>query len=249
MTLAGGGQIEGRGLSCCEECQNGEHDEQNLDPDRARMFLVDLCHTFHCDGFKADIFEDCHGRYTDTLLGARMYCSPYGHALEEQEPLVDIELGEGRHVENLTPDGMATFIANLREQADRLDNVRVQLVAARAEWNGEAPALAPRPADACPVEWCDRTGIHQGHCAEVPGIPVPGPLGHAYLGAELLDADDNGHVIAGFEGGGDWRDLDAAGLRAEIAKIRAHLPKLTALADQLAAIEADHHSADLGGAA
>lgn len=95
---------------------------------------------------------------------------------------------------------------------------------------------ADEPA-ACPVyDWCIERGDHDAHQGATIELASPSdrPGDGPYLGCYLLDGGSG--PIAGLNAG-TWLDLDAAGLRGEVKKIREHCALLDAMADQLAAIE------------
>ncbi|MBB0243527.1 hypothetical protein FNQ90_05245 [Streptomyces alkaliphilus] len=81
--------------------------------------------------------------------------------------------------------------------------------------------------------WCTEVGEHDTHTSRDLSLTRPDDSG-AYLGAYLLAEESEGNrVSVGFEAG-DWVSLDAAGLRREIDRIRAHCDQLARLADMVA---------------
>ncbi|WP_430542504.1 DUF6907 domain-containing protein [Streptomyces iconiensis] len=186
--------------------------------------LADLSH--------ASTFADLHvptgGR--EFLFHAALFSMPYAEEDPDSPPhmFVDDERQDGIR---LDADGATEF-------ADRLITMAAQVRRmAQALSPSESTPPAPRPTGACPVEWCGQLGPHQGHTSNE--VAVQGPNGtDAYLIAELIDIDASGAVHIGFEAS-EWVGLDAAGLRAEVAKLRAHLPRLEALAATLDTIESN----------
>lgn len=87
----------------------------------------------------------------------------------------------------------------------------------------------------CPVyAWCRETGIHEIHNSEAVCLAEPGRTPHPrrYIEAWLM-AENGRHGekgVAPLIGFGDT-DLTPDGLRAQIAEIRAILPRLEALAN------------------
>jgi hypothetical protein len=143
-------------------------------------------------------------------------------------PRVHLESG-GDNLAILTPDGTDTLAAGLVAFADELRRL--------AQY-----ARLPRLAQ-CPVfTWCQETGEHVTHASRT--LALPAPDGDTYLGAYLLAEDGvDAAPICGFEANGAWANFDAAALRAEAAKIRAHCDELDKLADLLADEEAAHRAA------
>ncbi|MEU3045109.1 hypothetical protein ABZ705_01040 [Streptomyces sp. NPDC006984] len=104
----------------------------------------------------------------------------------------------------------------------------------------DTPTTPAAPAPACTAySWCIATGPDHVHHSPDHTIPDPHNGGDGYLGVQLFDCDNTRRPYAGFQGSGLWSDLDSAGLRREITRIREHLPVLEALANQLAADELD----------
>jgi len=109
--------------------------------------------------------------------------------------------------------------------------VRDALVVAGGDPDQAAHALAS-PCRA--FDWCMVRGGHREHSSETIDIfPTAGDA--AYLAAYLVDLGCGPFAVVQL---GTWVHLDAAGLRAEVARIRQHCDLLEALADQLAHIEA-----------
>lgn len=101
----------------------------------------------------------------------------------------------------------------------------------------EAPALiAP---DHCELSgWCTLGYRHDDVCVG-PMVSLPSSWNPnlGVLKAQItLDPESNQPEIAFDAGGDDWTNLAADGLRAYTAKVRAHLPRLDAVADQFDAI-------------
>ncbi|RLL68166.1 hypothetical protein [Streptomyces sp. Z26] len=82
---------------------------------------------------------------------------------------------------------------------------------------------------------CIETGDHGDHQTETISVAPTGRRSRSYLGVYLIDFGDGPR--AGFEGDGEWADLNSSGLRAEITKIRAHLVRMSAMADRLETLE------------
>ncbi|WP_432064142.1 hypothetical protein [Streptomyces sp. C10-9-1] len=102
-----------------------------------------------------------------------------------------------------------------------------------------APAPAPADTTCTAYSWCVETGPDHVHMSPNHTIPDPQGSKDGYLGVQLMEFDDTRPPHAGFQGPDTWSDLDSAGLRREITRIREHLPVLEALANQLAADELD----------
>lgn len=67
-------------------------------------------------------------------------CNPHLGAPELSTPVVNIRIIDDYWLNDLDPNGVADLAAQLRAQADRLDNeVRPRLIAARADWNAHHP--------------------------------------------------------------------------------------------------------------
>lgn len=94
--------------------------------------------------------------------------------------------------------------------------------------------------------WCQYTGEHDTHTSRTVALPAGGRYG-TYLGASLMAEESEGNdVTASFEAD-NWLELDAAGLRAEAAKVRAHCGELERLAELLACEESNHRLGLNGG--
>jgi hypothetical protein len=103
----------------------------------------------------------------------------------------------------------------------------------------EAPAVPAtfKAGGPCEKSWCHTQGVH-GDCYG-PEVGLASPEGHGLnlLAAYLFyDAEDDETVIVYDRGGDAWRRVGADQLRAEAAKVRAHLARLDLLADQYDAI-------------
>lgn len=147
MTTTAGHTISGP-LPPWDECNPSRTD---VTPDLLRSHLSDLT---HCRSFPGQTLDISTGAYVSgdgkryvgpaEVLRTQITCRPYDDDPAERVPLANVELlaGGDDWIENLDPNGVADLAAKLRAQADRLDEVRVQLIAARADWaaNGRAEA-------------------------------------------------------------------------------------------------------------
>ncbi|MFJ7245568.1 DUF6907 domain-containing protein [Kitasatospora sp. NPDC098652] len=154
---------------------------------------------------------------------------------EECAPLIEL-WGYYADLE-LTQDEARGFSAQLRDQADRIDEEVERLVA-----DGIPPASAGRPrTDQCVTHpWCLKGAAPHYDCegAEIALGCVDSPsMGRdrSYLGAFLATYD--GVPTCGMHLD-NWTDLSAADLRQVINEIEGYLPKLRILAAQLALAEA-----------
>jgi hypothetical protein len=118
-----------------------------IKPDLLQLHLADLTHRTDFPGqpmlVDTPFGRDGHReRYEADIFRTQITCRPYCEDPAGRVPTVSIEVIDDCFVENLDPDGVADLAAKLRAQAAVLDEVRVQLIAARADWaaNGQADA-------------------------------------------------------------------------------------------------------------
>lgn len=128
--IVGGGQIV---ESCPEFCtRSHQYDgHSNLD---------DLHHSADEVGAEVPVFD----RWVDgepvalsvPALVAQIRLDPYSENPRRNVPFATFELADGQMVDELSPDGLAAYIAQIREHCDRLDKVHAQLVQARVKHGG-----------------------------------------------------------------------------------------------------------------
>jgi hypothetical protein len=108
----------------------------------------------------------------------------------------------------------------------------------------EAPAtpvpatFLPGPqAAACDNAWCTAEGQHADCYGPEVGLPSPEGDGLTVLTGQLsYDAEDDAQFLLYQLCADDWQRVTSDELRAETARVRAHLARLDALADQYDAI-------------
>jgi hypothetical protein len=121
-----------------------------------------------------------------------------------------------------------------------------QLISFAAQVRGMArQAREQRPEHCSAFSWCAEAGHHVTHNSRELALPAPG--GGTYLAAYLMAEESEGNAVTvGFDAD-SWADLDAAELRAEAAKIRAHCGELEELAGQLECEEINYRLGLNGG--
>jgi hypothetical protein len=117
--------------------------ESGVEPEHLAGFLDDLTFWAPFDGQPVQVSIPAYMRrshtpavVSDELLRGCINSHPYRKG-DEGAPVAHVEVIEDVWIENLDPQGVAALVAKLRAQADRLEQVCGQLVAARAEWAAE----------------------------------------------------------------------------------------------------------------
>ncbi|WP_405585862.1 DUF6907 domain-containing protein [Streptomyces sp. NBC_01190] len=124
--------------------------------DRLPVRLADVGHWTHFGGqsmrVRSPAFEgEGGGEGEEQVFWGSIDCHPYADDPEPRVPVVNLAIIEDFWINNLDPDGLARVAAQLRAQADRLDQeIRPRLIAARADWaehhaTGASPAGSPFP--------------------------------------------------------------------------------------------------------
>lgn len=125
--IAGGGQI----IETCPEWCTLDHDTTQA------ACLTDLSHVSEPVSAQVEIFD----RWADgepvkvavPILVAQIHLDPYSENPKRNVPFATFQPGEDEVADNLSPEELATIIATIRTQCNRLDQVHARLVAVRAE--------------------------------------------------------------------------------------------------------------------
>jgi hypothetical protein len=132
--------------------------DTNVPLEKLSIELIDLTHWQPFDGQTMHIHHPAHadgdgkaGEGEDTLFNGNITCYPYSEDLRERTPFANVRVVDDFWMNNLTPDDLTDLAAQLRAQADRLDNeIRPSLIAARTDWethhSRSAGAEGGRPA-------------------------------------------------------------------------------------------------------
>ncbi|MEU7376576.1 DUF6907 domain-containing protein [Streptomyces albidoflavus] len=113
---------------CQDDHTRDEHDG---------IFRADVTHIRRYEGTSVPVFwPGKDGGVEDTtILTPQLDVMPFSDTPARREPVVTVTLIEDHPVEDMGPDELEAFIATIRDQCDRLDQVHADLVAARAKWN------------------------------------------------------------------------------------------------------------------
>lgn len=134
LAIEGGGQISGYRPPWAEHSSTDDSNKP-LRADRLEQ-LVDLDHWTSFDGVELMVDGPGFGdpAEVEDVFRGQLQVRPFDSAPAERVPHVDLEVVENRWMTALGPDELAGVISSLRAQADRLEQVHAQLVAARADW-------------------------------------------------------------------------------------------------------------------
>lgn len=100
--------------------------------------LSDIHHTRFFPGQRVPIYAAASrsGRpVEEEVLSCTLDCTPYAEGPDVRVPVINVHVCAESWITDLDPEGLAQVAAQLRDQADRLDNeVRPALIAAREDW-------------------------------------------------------------------------------------------------------------------
>lgn len=115
-------------------------------PERMRHAVHDVIHREPFDGQLLRLAEGGYGPGEQTwVLSGNIECIPEPGEDEQPVPVVNVHLIEDFWLTGLGPREVAVLAAQLRAQADRLEQeVRPRLVAYRADWAAHQPRSARR---------------------------------------------------------------------------------------------------------
>ncbi|MEU3193166.1 hypothetical protein ABZ686_21590 [Streptomyces sp. NPDC006992] len=134
-----GGSISGYLPPWAERSSTDAYAEKKLRPDRLGL-LVDIDHWLSVEGVEMNVagpgFDD--PAEPEELFRGHLQVRPFDKEPRARVPHVDLQVVDGRWMENLTPADLTEISDKLRLQAERLDQVRAQLVQARADWEANA---------------------------------------------------------------------------------------------------------------
>ncbi|MDT0380209.1 hypothetical protein RM572_15730 [Streptomyces sp. DSM 42041] len=134
-----GGNISGYLPPWIERSSTDDYTEKKLRADRLGL-LVDIDHWLSVEGVEMNVtgpgFDD--PAEPEELFRGHLQVRPFDKEPGARVPHVDLEVVEGRWMQNLVPADLAGISDKLRLQAERLDNLRAQLVCARADWEANA---------------------------------------------------------------------------------------------------------------
>lgn len=216
--------------------------ETGVAADRLELNLIDINFYRGYPGQTVTIdtgaYETDNGkRYLGDLdiLCAQIDCMPHATDPDLRVPVVNIELMHGGDdwIHGLDPAGVTGLASKLRAQANRLDQVAVDLTAYRADWadrhsESRAALTPPTPAYVPPTDF--------EHAESITLAGAEGATLKAYLNAPewegVLDGPMTMAVLSEPLSDGD---LDLDGANKLIADLEALLPKLRAMRDVLAA--------------
>ncbi|WP_329367554.1 hypothetical protein OG896_20850 [Streptomyces sp. NBC_00669] len=112
-----------------------------------KVRLADITHHSPLAGQTLRVYSPSHpgGRSADVeILHGGIDCTPYAEPPDARVPVVNMRLTDDCWITDLDPEALASFSAQLRAQADRLDGeVLPALVAARADWAAHHTPTAP----------------------------------------------------------------------------------------------------------
>ncbi|NEB41478.1 hypothetical protein [Streptomyces sp. SID14515] len=139
IAIEGGGQISGHLPPWIERSSAADFAEKPLRADRLGL-LVDIDHWLSIEGVEMNVagpgYED--PAEPEEILRGHLQVRPFDSDPASRVPHVDLEVVEGRWMENLGPADLADIADKLREQAARLDDTRQMLVEARIDWEANA---------------------------------------------------------------------------------------------------------------
>ncbi|MFD7130550.1 DUF6907 domain-containing protein [Streptomyces sp. NPDC059894] len=119
----------------------------DLPDDKLHIHLADVTHYQAFPGQPMVIntpFGIDGGRdiYEENVFRATITCSPHSSVPDHRVPTATIAVVEDCVMEDLDAKGVTDIAAKLRAQADRLDQVAVDLAGARADWSENAQVTA-----------------------------------------------------------------------------------------------------------
>ncbi|MFC4035061.1 DUF6907 domain-containing protein [Streptomyces polygonati] len=127
--------------------------DTNVPLEKLSLTLIDLTHWQPFEGQTMHVHHPAHadgdgkaGEGEDTLFNGNITCHPYSEHPRGRTPFANIHIVNDFWMNNLTPGDLTHLAAQLRAQADRLDNeIRPALVTARADWETHHPSVSHQP--------------------------------------------------------------------------------------------------------
>ncbi|WP_406452615.1 hypothetical protein OG782_19325 [Streptomyces sp. NBC_00876] len=139
IAIEGGGQLSGYLPPWAERSSVDDYAEQPLRADSLRL-LVDIDHWLAVEGVEMHVVgPGCNDpAEPEEIFRGHLQVRPFDNDAPTRVPHVDLEVVEGRWMENLGPADLADIADKLRTQAARLDEIRKTLVQARIDWEANA---------------------------------------------------------------------------------------------------------------
>ncbi|MER5769035.1 hypothetical protein [Streptomyces sp. NPDC001985] len=139
IPIEGGGHISGHLPPWVERSSVDHYAEKPLRADRLGL-LVDIDHWLTIDGVEMNVagpgYKDL--AEPEEIFRGHLQVRPFDSDPPSRVRHVDLEVVEGRWMENLGPADLADIADKLRAQAARLDETRKMLVQARIDWETNA---------------------------------------------------------------------------------------------------------------
>ncbi|MFJ8561938.1 DUF6907 domain-containing protein [Streptomyces microflavus] len=139
ITIEGGGHLSGYLPPWVERSSVDGYAEKPLRADRLGL-LVDIDHWLTVEGVEMSVAgPGCNDlAELEEIFRGHLQVRPFDSDPPSRVPHVDLEVVEGRWMENLGPADLADIADKLRTQAARLDETRKMLVQARIDWEANA---------------------------------------------------------------------------------------------------------------
>ncbi|WP_329175156.1 DUF6907 domain-containing protein [Streptomyces sp. NBC_01477] len=132
--------------------------ESDVPLEELSVKLVDLAHWRPFDGQMMRIHNPAHADGADLVAEASLFdghvtCHPYSDDPQERTPYADVRVVDDLWLNHLTPEDLTRLTAQLRAQADHIENdVTPLLEAARGDWtarqSGRTDVVVYEPAGA-----------------------------------------------------------------------------------------------------
>jgi hypothetical protein len=139
IAIEGGGRLSGYRPPWAERSSVDGYAKKPLSADRLGL-LVDIDHWLAVEGVEMNVAGPGYNDLAEPeeIFRGHLQVRPFDSDPSSRVPHVDLEVVEGRWIENLGPADLADIADKLRVQAARLDETRKMLVQARIDWEANA---------------------------------------------------------------------------------------------------------------